>query len=79
MRSEDWSESWADDEWEEVSFVKDGCDHEMRCWRCGIPATKANLSGAFGGIFTFVVGLLVAGIVITPLLWLVRVCWSWAL
>lgn len=55
------------------------CDvHNFRCWKCGETQTP-NDAALLGRFITVVIVLLVLGVVVSPLLWLLRVCWSWAL
>jgi hypothetical protein len=54
------------------------CDHQFMCWRCG-ERPQVAAGERLGRLVGALVGLVLLGIVVTPLVWLLRVCWSWAL
>jgi hypothetical protein len=54
-------------------------EHNFVCWECGESANGGLVNNKAASITTFVVSMLIAGIVITPLVWLLRVTWGWAL
>lgn len=72
----DQSENWEDD-WDGLTFEPICDKHDYRCWSCGKP--KRDSASMFGTAFTLIVMLLLTAIMLAPLLWLVRVTWSWAL
>ena len=69
------------DEWEDDAYdavVVGPCDHQFMCWRCG-EKPQAAAGERAGRVIGAAVGLVLLLIVMTPLVWLLRVCWSWAL
>jgi hypothetical protein len=63
-------------DYDELTFGE--CDHEWTCWRCGSRQDSAP-NNRLGNFVAAVVALLLLAVTITPLLWLVRVSWAWAL
>lgn len=71
-------------EWPEPEVELEGfgpCDHDFRCWKCGLVdgERQRRFTDAVGRWTTALVMVMVMAIMLTPLLWLLRVCWSWAL
>ena len=69
-------DEWEDDAYDAVTVGP--CDHQFMCWRCGAKP-EATVGERAGRVIGVAVGLVLLLIVMTPLVWLLRVCWSWAL
>lgn len=59
------------------AFGIDPCEHDYWCCKCGVHYGRGE--SLMGRMFAFVFALILMVIMLSPMIWLLRVCLSWAL